>query len=134
MAPVSVGVCLAQVMRRQGHGVIVALSSVAGERVRRSNFAYGVDQGRHGRVLPRARRGAARPGARVLVVRPGFVRTKMTDGRRPAPLAVGPDDVAKAVAEAIVSQRRVVWVPRRVRAVSAVLRALPGPAFRRLPM
>ena len=40
-AAVSVGVCLAEVLRRQGHGTIVALSSVAGERVRRSNFVYG---------------------------------------------------------------------------------------------
>ena len=47
--------CLAEVLRRQGHGMIVALSSVAGERVRRSNFVYGSSQGRDGRLLPGAR-------------------------------------------------------------------------------
>ncbi len=131
---VSVGAALAKVMRRQGHGVIVAFSSVAGERVRRANFVYGSTKAGMDAFFSGLGQALEGSGARVLVVRPGFVRTRMTTGRRPAPFAVGPDDVAKAVAEAIVSQRRVVWVPRRVRAVSAVLRALPGPAFRRLPM
>ena len=66
-APVHLGVLLAERMRAQGHGVIVALSSVAGERVRRSNFVYGSTKAGLRRVLPRAGRGAAalrrtRPG------------------------------------------------------------------------
>ncbi|MEZ5092419.1 SDR family NAD(P)-dependent oxidoreductase [Nocardioides sp.] len=85
LGAVSVGVCLADVMRGQGHGVIVALSSVAGERVRRSNFVYGsAKAGMDGFYLGlgEALRGS---GASVLVVRPGFVRTRMTEGREPAP-------------------------------------------------
>ena len=75
-------------MRRQGHGVIVALSSVAGERVRRSNFVYGSTKaGMDGFYLGlgEALRGTARG---VLVVRPGFVHTRMTEGRTPG-AAVG---------------------------------------------
>ena len=87
---VSVGVCLANRMRRQGHGAIVALSSVAGERVRRSNFVYGSSKaGMDGFYLGlgEALRGT---GVHVLVVRPGFVHTKMTAGRDAAPLSVTP--------------------------------------------
>ena len=73
-------------------------------------------------------------GAGVLVVRPGFVRTRMTEGRAAAPLAVGPDQVAEAVEAGILAGRRVVWVPAPMRLVSGVLRALPGPLFRRLPI
>ena len=76
VAPTVVGTELANLMRRQGHGVIVALSSVAGERVRRSNFVYGSTKaGFDGFYLGlgEALRGT---GVRVLVVRPGFVKSR----------------------------------------------------------
>ena len=82
---VSCGVALAEVMREQGHGVIVALSSVAGERVRRSNFVYGSTKaGMDGFYLGLGE--ALREyGVQVVVVRPGFVRTKMTAGLKDVP-------------------------------------------------
>lgn len=131
---VSVGVCLADVMRRQGHGVIVALSSVAGERVRRSNFVYGSTKaGMDGFYLGlgEALRGS---GARVLVVRPGFVRTKMTEGRSPAPLSVTAAQVAEAVVTGVARRDDLVWVPRPLRGVMSGLRHVPRPLFRRLPL
>ena len=79
-APAHLGVLLAARMRAQAHGRIVALSSVAGERVRRSNFVYGSTKaGLDGFFLGlgEALRGS---GVEVLVVRPGFVRSKMTAG------------------------------------------------------
>ena len=133
-AAVSVGVCLAAVVRRQGHGTIVALSSVAGERVRRSNFVYGSSKaGMDGFYLGlgEALRGS---GARVLVVRPGFVRTKMTAGREPAPLSVTADDVAGAVVTGVAEGAELVWVPRTMRGVMSALRHVPRPLFRRLPI
>jgi decaprenylphospho-beta-D-erythro-pentofuranosid-2-ulose 2-reductase len=134
VAPVSVGVCLAEVLRRQGHGVIVALSSVAGERVRRSNFVYGSSKaGMDGFYLGlgEALRGS---GARVLVVRPGFVRTKMTAGREPAPLSVDADDVAAAVVRAVAAGDDLIWVPAALRGVMSGLRHVPRALFRRLPL
>ncbi|MFC4784661.1 decaprenylphospho-beta-D-erythro-pentofuranosid-2-ulose 2-reductase [Nocardioides sp. MAHUQ-72] len=131
---VSVGVCLADVMRRQGHGVVVALSSVAGERVRRSNFVYGSTKaGMDGFFLGlgEALRGS---GARVLVVRPGFVRTKMTEGRSPAPLSVTAEQVADAVVTGVARGDDLVWVPRAMRGVMSGLRHVPRPLFRRLPL
>ena len=79
------GVLLANRLKDQAHGVIVALSSVAGERVRRSNFVYGSTKaGFDGFYLGlgEALRGT---GVRVLVVRPGFVKSKMTDGHGRGP-------------------------------------------------
>ena len=91
VGPVSVGTALAAQVRRQGHGVIVFLSSVAGERVRRSNFAYGASKaGADGFYLGLGE-ALREHGGHVLVVRPGFVHTKMTEGREAAPLSVGPE-------------------------------------------
>ena len=95
-APVHLGVLLGQRMQAQAHGWIVALSSVAGERVRRSNFVYGSTKaGLDGFFLGLGE--ALRDyGVRVLVVRPGFVKSKMTNGLDEVPLAVTPDQVAES--------------------------------------
>ncbi len=71
---------------------------------------------------------------RVLVVRPGFVTTRMTAGLKPAPLAVTPEAVAEATVRALAGRAHTVWVPGRLRFVFAVLRHLPRPIFRRLPL
>jgi len=134
VAPVHLGVLLGQRMRAQGHGRIVALSSVAGERVRRSNFVYGSTKaGLDGFYLGlgEALRGH---GVGVLVVRPGFVRSKMTVGMKPAPLSVTPDDVAAATVEGVRRRREIVWVPGAMRGVMSGLRHLPRPVFRKLPI
>lgn len=129
-AVVAAGECL----RRQGHGDIVVLSSVAGERVRSSNPVYGgtkagVDgfaQGYGDRV--------AGDGVHVMVVRPGFVHSSMTHGMKPAPFATTPEAVASVVARGLRGRRRIVWAPPLLRAVFIVLRHLPAAVWRRLPL
>jgi decaprenylphospho-beta-D-erythro-pentofuranosid-2-ulose 2-reductase len=134
VGPVSVGTVLAQQVRRQGHGVIVFLSSVAGERVRRSNFAYGASKaGADGFYLGLGE-ALREHGGHVLVVRPGFVHTKMTEGRDPAPLAVTPEQVAEAVVAGVAARKELVWVPSALRVVMSGLRHVPRPLFRRLPL
>ncbi len=133
-APVHLGVLLADRLRAQGHGWIVALSSVAGERVRRSNFVYGSTKaGFDGFFLQlgEALRGS---GVRVLVVRPGFVRSKMTEGRQEVPMSVTPDQVAEAIADGVSNKRQLIWVPAAWRAVMSGLRHVPRPLFRKLPI
>ena len=73
-------------------------------------------------------------GVRVLVVRSGFVRSKMTDGLDAAPLATTPDQVAEAVADAVSAKRELIWVPGTMRVVMSGLRHVPRPLFRRLPI
>lgn len=134
VAAVSVGVLLAEAMTQQGHGVIVALSSVAGERPRRSNFVYGSTKAGFDAFYTGLGDRLAGSGVRVVVVRPGFVRSKMTEGLPPAPLATTPQAVAEAVVTAVRSGRETVWVPAALRLVMSVLRHLPRAVFRRLPV
>jgi decaprenylphospho-beta-D-erythro-pentofuranosid-2-ulose 2-reductase len=134
LAPVVSGVALGDRIRRQGHGVVVALSSVAGERPRRSNFVYGSTKAGFDAFYVGLAEALRPLGGRVLVVRPGFVRTKMTEGLEAAPLTVSADDVARAVVEGVAAGREQLWVPRAMRPVMSALRHLPRPLFRRLPL
>ncbi|HYJ66080.1 MAG TPA: decaprenylphospho-beta-D-erythro-pentofuranosid-2-ulose 2-reductase [Nocardioidaceae bacterium] len=133
VSPVACGVALATQVRRQGHGVIVALSSVAGERARRSNFAYGSTKAGMDAFYSGLGTALREHGGRVLVVRPGFVRSKMTEGLDTPPLSTTPEAVARAVVEGVASGAELIWVPKPMRWVMTVVRHLPRPVFRRLP-
>ena len=133
-APVHLGVLLGERMKNQSHGWIVALSSVAGERVRRSNFVYGSTKAGFDGFFLGLGEALGEYGVHVLVVRPGFVKSKMTSGLDAAPLAVTPDQVAEAVAEGIRAKRELVWVPGPLRVVMSGLRHVPRPLFRKLPL
>jgi decaprenylphospho-beta-D-erythro-pentofuranosid-2-ulose 2-reductase len=131
---VSVGLAVAAQFRRQGHGRLVVLSSVAGERVRKANFVYGSSKAGLDGFAQGLGDALAGSGASVLVVRPGFVHTQMTAGMKPAPFATTPAAVAEATLKALRRGTRTVWVPATLRPVFSVFRHLPGPAWRRLPM
>jgi decaprenylphospho-beta-D-erythro-pentofuranosid-2-ulose 2-reductase len=130
---VSVTVPLVDRLRTQGHGTLVLLSSVAGERVRRANFVYGSSKAGIDGYYQGLAASLASSGVHVMIVRPGFVHTKMTAGMKSAPLSVGADDVAEAVVRGIGRGREIVWVPPALRYVMMVLRHLPVAVFRRLP-
>ena len=131
---VSVSVPLAERLREQGHGTIVLLSSIAGERVRRANFVYGSSKAGVDGYYQGLAAALAGSGVHVMIVRPGFVATKMTAGMKAAPLAAQPDDVAAAVVRGLRRGQEVVWVPPALRSVMMVLRHLPRAVFRRLPV
>jgi decaprenylphospho-beta-D-erythro-pentofuranosid-2-ulose 2-reductase len=133
-AAVSVGVALAERMREQSHGTIVALSSVAGERVRRSNFVYGSTKAGMDGFFLGLGEALREHGGKVLVVRPGFVHTKMTTGRPAAPLSVTADQVAAAIVKGVADGSELIWVPPLMRGVMSGLRHVPRPIFRRLPL
>jgi decaprenylphospho-beta-D-erythro-pentofuranosid-2-ulose 2-reductase len=124
----------AERMRAQGHGTLVVLSSVAGERARRSNYLYGSSKAGLDAFAQGLGDALAGSGVGVLVVRPGFVRTKMTAGLDPAPLATTPEKVADAIVTGLARGSHTVWVPGALRAVMSVLRHLPRPLFRRLDL
>ena len=115
-------------MRRQGHGTIVVLSSVAGERARRSNFVYGSAKAGLDAFAQGLADELAPAGIDVIVVRPGMVRTKMTAGMEPVPLTTTPEAVAEDVVAAIrKGGSRTVWSPPALRYVMTALRLLPRP-------
>ncbi len=131
--PVAALTTVGERLRNQGNGQIVVLSSVAGVRVRRSNFIYGsakagLDAFAIG--LGESLRGS---GVRVQVVRPGFVHSKMTKGLSPAPFATSPDSVASGVIRGLETGAAVVWVPEGLRWVFSLIRLLPQSIWRRLP-
>ena len=129
---VSVLLPLAARMREQGHGSIVVLSSVAGERGRRSNFVYGSAKAGIDVFCQGLADSLHGSGVHVLVVRPGFVRSKMTSHLETAPLSTTPRKVAAAIVSGLGDGRDTVWVPAQLRWVMSALRHLPRPVFRRL--
>lgn len=129
---VSVCIPLAERMRHQGHGTIVVLSSVAGERARKSNFVYGSSKAGLDAFAQGLGDRLHGSGVDVMVVRPGFVRTKMTAGLDDVPLSTDPRAVADAIAAGLRRGAHTVWTPAPLRLVMAALRHLPRPLFRRL--
>jgi decaprenylphospho-beta-D-erythro-pentofuranosid-2-ulose 2-reductase len=131
---VSVSVPLVERMRAQGHGTIVYLSSVAAERARKSNYVYGSSKAAMDAFAQGLGDAVADSGLRVVVVRPGFVHTKMTEGMSPAPLSTDADAVADAIVAGLRRSAHTVWAPAPLRVLMSVLRHLPRPIFRRLPI
>ncbi len=122
----------ARLMREQGSGTIVVLSSVAAERPRASNAVYcaakaGLD------ALAQALDDELAPSVRVMVVRPGFVRTRMTEGLSVPPLATSAAVVARATVRGLRRRSHTVWAPARLRWVMLALRLLPRDLFKRIP-
>lgn len=131
---VSSSLAVAAQFRRQGHGRLVIMSSVAGERVRKANFVYGSSKAGLDGFAQGLGDSLVDSGASVLVVRPGFVHSKMTENREPAPFATTPDKVADDTVKALRAGRHTVWSPPVLRFVFSALRHVPRGLFRRLPL
>jgi decaprenylphospho-beta-D-erythro-pentofuranosid-2-ulose 2-reductase len=121
-------------LRTTGGGALVVLSSVAAERPRASNAIYGAAKAGLDSLAQGLADASAGSGVRVLVVRPGFVRTRMTAGLAPAPMSTTAEAVADATVRGLASGAHTVWVPGRLRFLFAVLRHLPRALWRRLPL
>ncbi len=132
LGAVSVCLPLAQRLRTQGHGVLVVLSSVAAERARRANFVYGSSKAGLDAFCQGLGDALVGSGARLMIVRPGFVHTKMTAGRKAAPLSTTPEAVAEAVVAGLRKGSEIVWAPAPLRYVMSAMRHLPRPVFRRI--
>jgi decaprenylphospho-beta-D-erythro-pentofuranosid-2-ulose 2-reductase len=121
-------------MRLRGRGTIVVLSSVAAERARAGNAIYGAAKTGLDALAQGLADATVGAGVRVLVVRPGFVRTRMTQGLPVAPLATTPDRVADATVRALAGRAHTIWVPALLRPIFVLLRHLPRRLYRRLPL
>jgi decaprenylphospho-beta-D-erythro-pentofuranosid-2-ulose 2-reductase len=120
-------------LRHQGHGRLVVLSSVAGERARRTNFIYGSSKSGLDAFTQGLGDSLVGTGVDVMIVRPGFVVGRMTEGMTPAPFSTTPDAVAEAVVRGIGSGATVIYAPPVLRWVFAVMRHLPRAVWRRMP-
>lgn len=117
----------------QRSGTIVVLSSIAGVRARRSNYVYGSSKAGLDVFAQGLDDALVGTGARCLIVRPGFVRSRMTRGLDPAPFSTDPETVARATVAALRRGRSgIVSVPAVLGPLFAVLRNAPRPLWRRI--
>jgi len=129
---VSAGLVCAGALKKQGHGSLVVLSSVAGERARRDNFIYGSTKAGLDTFAQGLGDSLQGSGVHVMVVRPGFVESKMTAGMQKAPFSTTPDAVAEAIVAGLRKGSEIIWVPAALRYFFSGLRHLPRPLFRKV--
>jgi decaprenylphospho-beta-D-erythro-pentofuranosid-2-ulose 2-reductase len=129
---VSSGLAVAKHLREQAHGTLVVITSVAGERARADNFVYGSTKAGLDAFAQGLGDHLVGTGASVLVVRPGFVRTKMTAHLDDGPMATTPEAVAHDIVEGLRKGAHTVWSPAKLGPVFTVLKLLPRPIWRKL--
>jgi short-subunit dehydrogenase len=118
----------------RGAGTVVAISSVAGDRGRQSNYAYGAAKGGLALFLQGLRNRMFKRGVHVVTVKPGFVDSPMTASVPKNRLFVPPATVARAIVRAVERRRDVVYVPSFWRLIMLVVRSIPERLFKRLSM
>jgi short-subunit dehydrogenase len=116
----------------RGGGTLCVFSSVAGERGRKPVALYGAAKAGLTRYLEALDHKFRAQGLRTVCVKPGFVRTSMTDGLPAPPFAGEPEAVARRVLRAIDRGEPVVYVPGMWRWIMLVIRALPRFVMRKV--
>jgi len=130
----SISLAAAGQMRQQGHGHIAIIGSVAGDRTRPANYVYGASKAgldAFGQGLADA---LAPAGVKVTVIRPGFVHSKMTKGRKASPFASVPSQVGEQAVAAMKAGKHTAYTPPVLRPVFTILRHVPRFVWRRLPL
>jgi short-subunit dehydrogenase len=124
----------ATMMESQRGGCLAAISSVAGDRGRQSNYIYGAAKAGLSTFLDGLRNRMFRVGVHVLSIKPGFVDTPMTLGKiNPrSPLVASPDRVARDIDRALLRRENVLYTPWFWWPIMKVIRLVPEPIFKRL--
>lgn len=130
VAAVTSGTIVVNKLKAQGYGSLVVLSSVAAERARLDNYVYASTKAGLDAWASGLADSVSGSGIQVLVVRPGFVHTRMTDGLPPAPLSTTPEVVAEVTVKGLRKGSSLVWAPPAVRPLMSTMRHLPRPVFR----
>ncbi|WP_454790632.1 SDR family NAD(P)-dependent oxidoreductase [Mycolicibacterium lutetiense] len=133
VAQVGLLTVLAQRMRAADRGRLVVFSSIAGARARRANYVYGSAKAGLDAFASGLADALHGTGVKLLIVRPGFVIGRMTEGMDPAPFSSTPAQVAGATAKALARGRSAVWVPWVIRPMIFVTWFVPRPIWRRMP-
>ena len=132
MSAVSLITWLANYFENAHSGTLAVISSVAGDRGRKSNYVYGASKGALNIFLDGVRNRIDRSGAHVLTIRPGFVATPMTAHLPQGMLFASPAQVAKGIVKAIAARKDVVYVPWFWRPIMLVIRSVPEFLFKKL--
>lgn len=123
---------VAQRMQSQGRGTIAAISSVAGDRGRQSNYVYGAAKGALSIFLGGMRQRLAKSGIAVVTIKPGFVDTPMTREFKKGLLWANPQSVARGIIRAIDRRRNVVYLPWFWWGIMLIIRHVPEALFKRI--
>lgn len=134
LGTVSVLTHIANQFEAQGFGTIAAISSVAGDRGRRSNYVYGASKAALSAYMQGLRNRLHRSGVHVLTIKPGFVDSPMTSAFRKGPLWARPEQIASGIFRAVKNQKEVVYLPWFWSPVSAALRLIPESVFKRMSL
>ena len=119
----------------RGSGFLAAVSSVAGDRGRKSNYHYGAAKAALSAFLGGLQNRLHARGVSVTTIKPGFLDTKMTWGLKlPAPLVTSPERAADIAVRGILKRRGVVYVPGYWRLIMLIIRHIPGVIFKRLSL
>ena len=132
VAAVSILNLLAAELEANRQGFLAAISSVAGDRGRQSNYIYGAAKAGLTVYLQGLRNRLSRSGVRVITIKPGFVDTRMTFGRPGMFLVASPESAGRRIVRAIVSGREVSYVPGFWRFVMFGIRAIPEKMFKKI--
>jgi decaprenylphospho-beta-D-erythro-pentofuranosid-2-ulose 2-reductase len=125
---------LANRFEQQRHGVIAAISSVAGDRGRQSNYVYGTAKAAVTTFLQGLRNRLSKSGVTVLTIKPGFVDTPMTADFRKGLLWASPERVGHDILKAISASRDVLYTPWFWRPVMTLICSIPERVFKRLSL
>lgn len=132
MAPISLLTWLANFCVQRRAGTLAVLSSVAGDRGRKSNYVYGASKAGLSAFLGGLRNRVDREGVTVLTIKPGPVKTAMTAGMPKSEKFADPDKVAQAIVSAIDKKRNTLYVPFIWQPIMFVIRNIPETIFKKL--
>jgi decaprenylphospho-beta-D-erythro-pentofuranosid-2-ulose 2-reductase len=132
MVAVSLVTWLGNYFQAQRAGSLVVISSVAGDRGRKSNYVYGASKGALDIFLDGLRNRIDRDGVQVLTIKPGFVATPMTAHLPQNALFASPQEVAAGIVRAIRHRRDVAYVPWFWRWIMLLICAIPGRFFKKM--
>jgi short-subunit dehydrogenase len=115
---------------------LAAVSSVAGDRGRQSNYPYGASKAALDAYLSGLRNRAYHLGINVLTIKPGFVRTRLTEGKvnPQSPLLATPEKVAEDIFKAMLNRRSVLYTPWFWAWIMCIIRSIPEFIFKRLKL
>ena len=131
LSQVSLLIELSKRFEAAGAGSLAVITSVAGDRGRKSNYTYGTAKGALSLYLQGVRNRLASKGVHVCTIKPGFVDTPMTSHLKKGPLFASPEAVAKGIVRAIEKKRDVVYLPCFWRLIMAIIRAIPECIFKK---
>jgi len=122
----------ANYFEQQSRGTIAVISSVAGDRGRKSNYVYGTAKAAVTTFLQGLRNRLSSSGVTVLTIKPGFVSTPMTAGLKQGPLFASSATVGKGIYTAIQKRKDVVYLPAFWRLIMLIVKTIPEPIFKKL--